>query len=89
MVGNARLYSADTGARAVGDALGRYTYLRVLGGGGSRLQVEVTNERGQAGARGWVDPPPGTKSSEYPTCFATPLNVYTPFTRDWAIFASS
>jgi hypothetical protein len=54
------LYAADTGsnsALASGQRLPRNTFLRVLGGGTSRLQVETYDEYGSGlGLRGWVDP---------------------------------
>jgi Mannosyl-glycoprotein endo-beta-N-acetylglucosaminidase len=53
---SAPLYGADTGNKAVGEKLQRFTYLRVLGAANQRLQVEVSTESGQPGQRGWIDP---------------------------------
>jgi len=53
---SATLFASDGGAKAAGDKLARHTFLRVLGGGARRLQVEVSTESGQAGQRGWIDP---------------------------------
>jgi hypothetical protein len=52
----ARLYSDDTSEALIGPRLTRYTFLRVLGGGSDRLQVQVYDESGDPGRRGWVDP---------------------------------
>jgi hypothetical protein len=53
---SAIMFAADSGGQALGDKLGRYTFLRVLAGGAQRLQVELSTDSGQAGQRGWVDP---------------------------------
>lgn len=52
----ARIYASDTGAAPAGQRLSQYTFLRVLGGGSARLQVNVYDENGDPGLRGWVDP---------------------------------
>ena len=53
---SATLFASDSGAKAASDKLPRYTFMRVLGGGDRRLQVELSTETGQAGQRGWIDP---------------------------------
>ncbi|HEV7662511.1 MAG TPA: glucosaminidase domain-containing protein [Chloroflexota bacterium] len=51
------LYTSDGGSNlAQTTKLKPFTYLRVLGGGTARLQVEVYDESGSATSRGWVDP---------------------------------
>ena len=52
----ARVYVGDTGEAVVAQRLSRYTFLRVLGGGSARLQVNAYDENGSPGLRGWVDP---------------------------------
>ena len=52
----APLFSSDTPGGAVSTRLAGFTFLRVLGGGTSRLQVDVFDENGKQSARGWVDP---------------------------------
>jgi hypothetical protein len=51
------LYSADSASAGVVARLSRYTYMGVLNGGVSRLQVDVYDENGSnsQGLRGWVD----------------------------------
>lgn len=52
----ARLYTADTGTALVADArIKRYTFLRVLGGGLSRLKVDAYGDSGRAVLSGWVE----------------------------------
>ena len=51
-----RVYASDTGEAAAAQRLSQYTFLRVLGGGSSRLQVNAYDENGNPGLRGWVDP---------------------------------
>jgi hypothetical protein len=53
---SAPLFAADTGNKVIGEKLPRFTFLRVFGAGGQRLQVEVSTESGQPDQRGWVDP---------------------------------
>jgi hypothetical protein len=53
-VASAPLYTADAGSQQV-QKLSRYTFLRVLGGGRARLQVEPYNDQSQATQRGFVD----------------------------------
>jgi hypothetical protein len=50
------LYTSDAGSILAGSKLPRYTFLRVLGGGVYRLQVEAYDESGNPVLRGWVDP---------------------------------
>jgi Mannosyl-glycoprotein endo-beta-N-acetylglucosaminidase len=54
----ARVYTADSGeASATNSPLPQNTFLRVLGGGRSRLKVDVyDNDSGNPGPSGWVDP---------------------------------
>lgn len=49
-----QLYSSDSGADAT-IGLGRNAFLRVLGGGASRLQVQTYDENANPGQTGWVD----------------------------------
>jgi hypothetical protein len=58
VVGNATLYSADTGAGVDGsrNSLAKYTFLRVLGNGTSRLAVLAYDTDGNPTQQGWVDP---------------------------------
>src|SRR5579859_5439311 len=54
---SAPVYAGDRGeALATGSRLPQYTFLRVLGGGTSRLKVDVFDDNGAPGLRGWVDP---------------------------------
>jgi hypothetical protein len=53
--GSAPLFAADSGSMLAGSKLARYTFLRVLGGGTSRLQVDAYDENGAQGVRGWID----------------------------------
>jgi hypothetical protein len=53
---SAPLYSADTSGGATGSRLARFTFLRVLGGGTSRLRIDVYDDIGNQGLRGWIDP---------------------------------
>jgi Mannosyl-glycoprotein endo-beta-N-acetylglucosaminidase len=53
--GSAPLHTADSGSKLAGPKLARYTFLRVLGGGTSRLQVDAYDENGAQGLRGWID----------------------------------
>jgi len=48
------LYTADTGT-ALALRLPRNTFLRVLGTGSARLEVESYDDSGNPGARGWVE----------------------------------
>jgi hypothetical protein len=50
----ASIYTSDTGSAPAGSNLNRFTFLHVLGGGSSRLQVDVYQEGAQT-IRGWVD----------------------------------
>jgi Mannosyl-glycoprotein endo-beta-N-acetylglucosaminidase len=52
----APLYAADSGAQQVNPRVPRYTYLRVISGGATRLQVDASDEYGNVTAHGWVDP---------------------------------
>lgn len=52
----ARVYVGDTGEATAGQRLSQSTFLRVLGGGSARLQVNAYDENGSPGLRGWVDP---------------------------------
>jgi hypothetical protein len=51
----APLYSADAPRGAVASKLSRFTFLRVLAGGSTRLQVNVYDDSGSATSGGWVD----------------------------------
>jgi hypothetical protein len=51
---SAPLYTADAPKGAVAAQLARFTFLRVLGGGAARLQVDVYDEEGNQGPSGWV-----------------------------------
>jgi hypothetical protein len=51
----APLYTADAPRGAVASKLARFTFLRVLGGGAARLQVNVFDESGNETSGGWVD----------------------------------
>lgn len=50
------LYVADMSDAKAAARLTRFAFLRVLGGGASRLQVDVYDDNGSQGARGWIDP---------------------------------
>jgi hypothetical protein len=52
---SAPLYTADAPKGALASKLARFTFLRVLGGGAARLQVNVSDETGNATSDGWVD----------------------------------
>jgi hypothetical protein len=56
VVPSASLYGADTTSNQVLERLPRYTFLRVLAGGASRLDVQVFDENGSPVRSGWVDP---------------------------------
>lgn len=51
----APLYTAETGTQPVATRLARYTFLRVVSGGASRLEVDAYDELGNVSAHGWVD----------------------------------
>jgi hypothetical protein len=51
----AALYTTDAGLTLAGSKLARNTFLRVLGGGTSRLQVDAYDENGAQAQRGWID----------------------------------
>ena len=53
---SAALFTSDAPGSAVAARLVRFAFLRVLGGGVARLQVNVFDDNGNQGARGWVDP---------------------------------
>ncbi len=53
-VSSAPLYASDTSSDQVVARLPRYTFLRVLGGGTSRLQAQAYDDNGNPGATGWV-----------------------------------
>src|SRR5438067_2494251 len=53
--GSVALYTTDTGSNLAGPNLARYTFLRVLGGGTSRLLVDAYDASGAQGLRGWID----------------------------------
>src|SRR4030088_2298205 len=53
--GSAPLFAADSGSMLAGSKLARHTFLRVLGGGTSRLQVDAFDENGNQSTRGWID----------------------------------
>jgi hypothetical protein len=48
------LYASEGGSQVVSESLVRFTYLRVLAGGQTRLQVEAYDEDGSVSARGWI-----------------------------------
>jgi hypothetical protein len=53
----APIYAADSGSKlAQATKLKSFTFLRVLSGASSRLQVDVYDESGTSTLRGWVDP---------------------------------
>jgi hypothetical protein len=52
----AALYTTDAGNTLAGSKLARYTFLRVLGGGAYRLQVDAFDDSGSPVLRGWIDP---------------------------------
>jgi len=52
---SAPLYTADAPNGAVASKIAKFTFLRVLGGGASRLQVNVYDETGSETSGGWVD----------------------------------
>ncbi len=52
----AALYTADAPRGAATSRLARFAFLRVLGGGAARLQVDAYDDNGNQGASGWVDP---------------------------------
>jgi Mannosyl-glycoprotein endo-beta-N-acetylglucosaminidase len=52
----ARMYVADNSDALAAPRPSTNTFLRVLGGGSSRLHVEAYDENGDPGLRGWVDP---------------------------------
>jgi hypothetical protein len=53
---SAPLYSADAPTGAVVANLARFAFLRVRGGGATRLRVDAYDETGTSMATGWVDP---------------------------------
>jgi hypothetical protein len=53
---SAPLYTTDTSANTVAARVARFTFLRVLGGGASRLHVDAYDDAGTQGVRGWVGP---------------------------------
>jgi Mannosyl-glycoprotein endo-beta-N-acetylglucosaminidase len=54
---SASLYTSDSGTQPIGSTtLARYTFLRVLSGGATRLEVDAYDEYGSVSASGWVDP---------------------------------
>jgi flagellum-specific peptidoglycan hydrolase FlgJ len=53
-VASGSLYAADSASDQVAAKLPRYTYLRVINGGSSRLQVQVYDDGGNPGLNGWV-----------------------------------
>ena len=53
---SAPLYTADAPKGTVAAQLARFTFLRVLGGGAARLQVDVYDDAGNQGPSGWVAP---------------------------------
>ncbi len=54
VVASGSLYAADSSSNQVLAHLARHTYLRVIGGGTSRIQVQVYDESGTPGQTGWV-----------------------------------
>jgi flagellum-specific peptidoglycan hydrolase FlgJ len=52
----ASLYRADAGSSILTSDLPRNTFLRVLGPGTARLQVQALDDNGRPGPTGWVDP---------------------------------
>ena len=50
-----RLYVDDSSDAFASQHPTRDTFLRVLGGGTSRLQVDAYDETGAQGLRGWID----------------------------------
>jgi len=50
------LYAADSSTDGVLAYLPQYTFLRVLGGGVDRLEVQAYADSGDPGQTGWVDP---------------------------------
>ena len=53
-VASATVYSSDGGSD-VAAHVARYTFMRVLNGGASRLQVQAYDANGNPGVSGWVD----------------------------------
>jgi hypothetical protein len=53
---SAPLYSADAPTGAIVANLARFAFLRVRGGGATRLRVDAYDETGNSMATGWVDP---------------------------------
>jgi flagellum-specific peptidoglycan hydrolase FlgJ len=54
VVASGSQYAADTSSDTVVAHLARYTYLRVINGGTSRLQVQAYSDAGTPGPTGWV-----------------------------------
>jgi flagellum-specific peptidoglycan hydrolase FlgJ len=54
VVASGALYTADTSSDQLLTHLNRHTFLRVLSGGTSRLQVQAYDEAGTPGQTGWV-----------------------------------
>jgi Mannosyl-glycoprotein endo-beta-N-acetylglucosaminidase len=52
----APLYTADSGGNQVAPNVPKYTFLRVLSGGTTRLQVDAYDESGNISIHGWIDP---------------------------------
>ena len=51
----APLYSSESGAQQTGASVVRHLFLRVTGGGASRLQVDAYDDYGKVTSNGWVD----------------------------------
>ena len=51
----APLYADDSGTQPVTPRAPRYTFLRVVSGGATRLQVDAYDEYGSVTAHGWID----------------------------------
>jgi hypothetical protein len=56
VVAHASLYQADSASDQVVAPLTRHTFLRVIDGGTSRLQVQAYDAQGDPAQTGWVDP---------------------------------
>jgi Mannosyl-glycoprotein endo-beta-N-acetylglucosaminidase len=54
VVASAPLYAQDTGTGQAQTQLARYTFLRVLNGGISRIQVQAYDDNGNPGPTGWL-----------------------------------
>ena len=53
---SAPLFTTDTSGDAVAARLAGFAFLRVVGAGAARLQVDAYDDSGNQGQRGWVDP---------------------------------